>query len=123
MESEPVQFLWRRYEERLEPSRTVLANFIGARPRDVVFVGNATAGVNAVLRSVRLEPGDELLTTNFAYNACRNALTETSRRAGARVVVAEVPFPLRTADEALDAILRAVTPRTRLAMIDHGGSL
>jgi isopenicillin-N epimerase len=119
MEAEPVQFLWRRYEERLEPSRTVLASFIGAQPRDVVFVGNATVGVNAVLRSVPLKLGDELLTTNFAYNACRNALIETSRRAGARVVIAELPYPLRTADQAVEAILRAATPRTRLAMIDH----
>jgi isopenicillin-N epimerase len=119
MEAEPVQFLWRRYEERLEPSRVALAKFVGARSRDLVFVTNATTGVNAVVRSLKLRRGDELLTTDLDYNACRNALVETVRRSGARLVVASVPFPLRSSDEIIEAVLRAVTPRTRLAMIDH----
>ena len=119
MEAEPVQFLWRRYEERLEPARLELAKFVGARPRDLVFITNTTAGVNAVVRSLRLRRGDELLTTNLDYNACRNALVETGRRAGAKLIVAGVPFPLRSAEEVVEAVLRAVTPRTRLAMIDH----
>ena len=50
MEAEPVQFLWRRYEERLDPSRRQVAEFVGARPQDLVFVTNATTGVNAVAR-------------------------------------------------------------------------
>src|SRR3954470_1050729 len=54
MEAEPVQFLWRRYEEKLEPSRAALAKFVGARQRDIVFVTNATTGVNAVARSLHL---------------------------------------------------------------------
>ena len=61
MESEPVQFLWRRYEERLEPARRALGKFVGANSRDIVFVTNATTGVNSVLRSLKFEPGDELL--------------------------------------------------------------
>ncbi len=119
MEAEPVQFLWRRYEERLEPARQVLAKFVGAKARDLVFVTNATTGINAVLSSLSLRRGDELLTTNLDYNACRNALVEVARKAGARVVVADIPFPLQSADEILAAILRAVTPRTRLALVDH----
>jgi isopenicillin-N epimerase len=119
MEAEPVQFLWRRYEERLEPARAEIARFIGARPKDVVFVTNATTGINAVLGSYTFRRGDELLSTNHDYNACRNAMVETARRAGARLVVARVPFPLSNSDQILEAILDAVTPRTRLALIDH----
>jgi isopenicillin-N epimerase len=119
MEAEPVQFLWRRYEERLEPARVVVAAFAGARDRDLVLVTNATAGVNAVLRSLDLRPGDELLTTNHDYNACHNVLVETARRAQARVVTAQVPFPLLNQDQVLEAILAAATLRTRLALVDH----
>ena len=119
MEAEPVQFLWRRYEERLEPARRKLAEFVGAHSRDLVFVMNATTGVNAVVRSLKLRRGDELLTTNLDYNACRNVLVEAMREAGARLVVAPVPFPLKSPDEVIEAVLRGVTPRTRLAMIDH----
>lgn len=119
MEAEPVQFLWRRYEERLEPSRQALANFIGARSRDVVFIGNATTGVNAVVRSIDWRAGDGILTTSCDYNACRNALHAAVRDTGAKVVVAKVPFPLESEDAIVEAIVHAATARTRLAMIDY----
>jgi isopenicillin-N epimerase len=119
MEAEPVQFLWRRYEERLEPARAAVARFVGAKPADLVFVTNATTGVNGVLSSLKLRPGDELLTTNHDYNACHNVLVAAAKRTCARVVVARVPFPLNGPDQVLQAILRAATRRTRLALIDH----
>ena len=119
MEAEPVQFLWRRYEERLELSRRQVAKFVGSRPQDLVFVTNATTGVNAVARSLKLKPGDEILTTSHDYNACHNVLADAARRAGAKLVVARVPFPLGSADEVLEAVTGAVTRRTRLAMLDH----
>jgi len=119
MEGEPVQFLWRRYEERLDPVRAEVARFVGARPQDLVFVTNATTGVNAVVRSLKLRPGQELLTTSHDYNACHNVLVEAARAAGARVAVARVPFPLRSSDTVVEAVLRAVNWRTRLVMLDH----
>jgi isopenicillin-N epimerase len=122
MEAEPVQFLWRNYEALLEPARLAVAKFIGARPRDLVFTTNATAGVNAIARSLNLRRGDILLTTNLDYNACRNVLVESARRAGADVHVVRVPFPLDRPDQILQVILNAVRPRTRLAMIDHVSS-
>ncbi|HWX22800.1 MAG TPA: aminotransferase class V-fold PLP-dependent enzyme [Candidatus Binatia bacterium] len=119
MEAEPVQFLWRRYEERLEPARRVVARFVGARPQDLVFVTNATSGVNAVVRSLKLRLGDELLATNHDYNACHNVLVAAARDAGAKLVVARVPFPLHHENDIIEAVIRAVTRRTRLAMLDH----
>lgn len=122
MEAEPVQYLWRRYEERLEPSSAALAQFLGAASQDLVFVTNATTGVNAVVRSLDLNPGDELLTTSHDYNACHNVLAAAAERAGARLVTAQVPFPVREPAEVIEAVLRSVSPRTRLAMIDHATS-
>ena len=119
MEAEPVQFLWRRYEEGLDPARASLAKFIGARPRDLVFVGNATAGINSVVRSLKLRSGEEVLTTNLDYNACRNALAAAAGGARAKLVVAQVPFPVRDEEEVLASILQSVTRRTRFALIDH----
>jgi isopenicillin-N epimerase len=119
MEAEPVQFLWRRYEERLEPARQELARFVGAKAKDLVFLPNATTGVNAVVHSLQLRRGDEVLTTNQDYNACHNVLVEAVRQAGAKLVVAKVPFPLNAADEITAAILSSVTRRTRLALLDH----
>ena len=119
MERQPVQFLWRDLPDLIDAAREELAGFLKADPGDLVFVANATSGVNAVVRSLHLSPGDELLTTDHDYNACRNVLAEAASRAGARVVVCRVPFPLRDEAQIIDAVLSAVTPRTRLAMIDH----
>lgn len=119
MEAEPVAFLHRYHDGMLEEARRGLADFLTTNPRDLVFVTNATVGVNAVVGSWPLHRGDEILTTNLDYNACRNALVERARSKRARVVVAEVPFPVRSEKAVMDAILEAVTPRTRFAMIDH----
>ena len=119
IEREPIQFLVRELESHLASAREALGAFIGTDPDDLAFVSNATSGVNTVLRSLRFQPGDELLTTDQAYNACRNALRFAAERDGATAVVAEVPFPVRSPHEIVEAVLRRVTPRTRLALIDH----
>ena len=119
LERQPLLFLVRELEQSLDAAREALAHFVGANADDLVFVPNATHGVNTVLRSLEFHPGDELLVTDHEYNACRNALDFVAERSGARVVVAKIPFPLRNVDEAVAAVLECVTPRTRLALVDH----
>lgn len=119
LEREPVRYFLREHQALVEAARADVGAFLGADSDDLAFVSNATAGVNTVLRSLDLAPGDELLTTDHAYNACRNALDYVASRAGARVVVATIPFPLSDAEEVVAAVLARVTERTRLALIDH----
>jgi isopenicillin-N epimerase len=104
LERNPVAFLARRFDELTAGSRAALAAFIGARPDDLVFVPNATAGLNAVIRSLRLEPGDEVLTTRHEYGA----VTRTWEFVGANLVYAEP-------DEVVDAI----GPRTKAVSVSH----
>lgn len=118
-ERNPTGFLGRSLEEELDRARRVLAAFVGADPAGLVFVPNATTGVNAVVRSLPLRPGDEILTTDHVYNACRNVLDFVAGRNGARAVVVPVPFPLESADEVVGAVTAAVTDRTVLALLDH----
>ncbi len=119
MERQPVKFFVRDLEELLDWARVRLAKFLGGKAENLVFVPNATSGVNAVLRSLTFEPGDELLVTDHEYNACRNALDYVAQRTGAKVVVAKIPFPLASAEEIIEAVMGAVTWRTRLALLDH----
>jgi isopenicillin-N epimerase len=119
MEREPVTFLVSELERLLDQARAALAQFLGADAPDLAFVPNATTGFNAVLRALEFAPGDELLATTHGYNAARNALEYVASRSGARVVYAEVPFPVRSASEVAEAILSRVSTRTRLALIDH----
>jgi isopenicillin-N epimerase len=119
MEAEPVRFLSRELDDRLDAARAALAAYVGAETDDVAFVTNATGGVNAILRSLDFATGDEFLTTDHAYGACRNTLDYVAGRTGARVVVATIPFPVRSPDEIVDVVLAKATSRTRLALLDH----
>jgi isopenicillin-N epimerase len=119
MEQEPVDFLTAALPARLGAAREALAQFLGADAADLVFVPNATAGVNAVLRSITLEPADELLITTHTYAACRKTVEFVAARSGARVVVADLPFPCRDDENIIAAVLQSVSARTRLALIDH----
>jgi isopenicillin-N epimerase len=119
LEREPVDFMAREWEGRMDEARTALARFVGADPDAVALVTNATMGVNTVLRSLSFAPGDEILIVDQGYNACQNAARFVAERSGACVVVAHAPFPLASPDEVTSAILGQVTERTRLALVDH----
>ncbi len=119
MEARPVQFLVRGMQELLDASRLRLSELVGAEPQDLVFVPNATAGVNCVLRSLEFCEGDEILVTNHGYNACNNVARYVAERCGARVVIAEITVPIESAEQVVDSVLSHVTERTRIAMLDH----
>lgn len=119
MEREPVRFFVRELEPLLDDARRTLASFLGADAEGLAFVPNATAGVNAVLRSLDLDKFDELLVTTQEYNACRNALDYVAGIAGAKIVVVDLPFPIDSADVVVERVLEKVTDRTRLLLIDH----
>ena len=119
LESQPVRFFQRELEGELDRARDRLADFLGAQNHDLAFVPNTTAGVNAVVRSYEFASGDQILITDHVYNACRNAVEYAAQRSGAEVATPRVPFPSAGDDEVTAAILSAVTPRTRLAVVEH----
>lgn len=119
LEREPVKFFVREGEALLDAGRLALAEFLRADPDGLVFVTNATMGVNSVLRSLQLEPSGELLITDHGYNAVSNAVRFAAERNGCKAVVARVPFPIDSPDQVLEALMARATPRTRLLVIDH----
>ncbi|MCO8122334.1 aminotransferase class V-fold PLP-dependent enzyme [Stieleria sp. TO1_6] len=121
LEADPIRFLAPEREllPKLDHVRQVIARLVGAAARDIVFVRNTTEGVSAVVRSFPFRRGDEVLITNHGYNACNNAVRYAAQRSGADVVVAEVPFPIQSADQVIEAIEDRLTDRTRLLMVDH----
>ena len=120
MERNPVRFMMQDLQTALDRSRKVLADFLGTDGDSLVFVPNATVGMNTVFRSMEPElgPGDEILVTNHAYNACRNVAEVTATRVGATLIEVAVPFPIASTDDFVEAVLARVTARTRLVMID-----
>ena len=121
-EREAVHFVLNELEPALDDARREIAGFVGADPADLAFVTNPTTGVGAVLASIAFRPDDEILITDHGYNACNNAARYWAERAGAKVTVARLPFPLQSEGELVEAFLGAVTPKTRLVILDHATS-
>jgi isopenicillin-N epimerase len=96
-----------------------VAVFVGARADDLVFVDNTSTGVNAVLRSTPLSPGDEIVVTDHLYGGLLTAVQFIARTTGAAVRVVEMPYPRFDAAESVGRIAGAITSRTKLAIIDH----
>lgn len=124
LERDPIHYLApeRSLYEKLDAVRERLATFLRCPTQDLAFVRNATDGVNAVLRSFPLGPGDRIAITSHGYNACNNAARFVAERAGAAVDVAEIPFPIGGPGEVLEAIEAVLTDRTRLLLVDHATS-
>jgi isopenicillin-N epimerase len=119
MEAQPTRFMGTVLPGALRDSASRLGVFLGASGENIAFVDNATSGCNAVLRSLSLGPGDEVLVLDHGYGAVRNAVRFVTERAGARMTEAALPFPHVTADGLVTAVATALGPRTRLAVIDH----
>ncbi len=122
MERQPVAFFADMAPPRIREAAGALARFLGTAPEDTVFVENATAGMNAVLRSLSFAPGDEVLATDHVYGAVRNVLAHLERSRGIRVVEAPLPWPARGEDEVVAAVEAGFGPRTRLLLLDHVAS-
>jgi len=130
IERHPARFLLRELAEvkvggpRAEPPRlraaaAAVAPRFGATGEDLVFVDNATTGINDVLRSFPFAPGDEILLTDLGYGSIVNIARYVARERGASVREATIPFPEVTADGVVEAIEASLSPATRLAVVDH----
>lgn len=119
LESNPTRFFGRELPRLINRARAEAADFVGADPDHFAFLTNTTEGINTVLRSLDLGPGDQILITDHGYGACANAARFVAERTGAELRVATLPFPVGDPAAVVDAIADSVTDRTRLAIVDH----
>lgn len=118
LERQPTRFLTRELEPALADARRKLADYVGAGADDLAFVPNATTGINVVARSLRLEPGDEILSCDHEYGACDLAWRAVCQAKGAIYRKVELPLPL-TPDGVVEAITAGFTERTRALTMSH----
>ncbi|MBP6015706.1 MAG: aminotransferase class V-fold PLP-dependent enzyme [Candidatus Promineofilum sp.] len=119
LEWQPVQFLGTDIGQYLAEARTALGLYLNADANDLVYVPNATFGVNVVARSLRLGPGDEVLASDHEYGACENAWLYMSRERGFRYVRRPIPLPLPSDADIMEQFWAGVTPRTKVIFLSH----
>ena len=122
LQRQPMEFFVRRLEGLLDETCAELGRFIGADPRDLVLVDNATAGMNIVAGSIELEAGDQVLLTDHEYGAVRRLWQKTCQAAGAELVVRKLPWPLLeddSAEQLVEHLVASITDRTKLLVVSH----
>ena len=119
LENQPVRFFIDEIATHFAAARQALAAFLGAGQNDLVFVPNATFGVNIVARSLPLGPGDEVLTTNHEYGACENVWRFLSQKQGFHYRQQPIPLPLPSDEEIVELLWQGVTDRTKVIFLSH----
>ncbi len=119
LERQPVQFIGRRLPGLLAEARQRLADFIHAPVENVVYFPNPTTALNMVGRSLVLEPGDEILTTDQEYPALDRTWEFIAHHSGARYVHQPIPVPVHSKDEVVEALFAGVTSRTKVLYLSH----
>ncbi|MDH3942743.1 MAG: aminotransferase class V-fold PLP-dependent enzyme [Anaerolineae bacterium] len=119
LERQPVEFLYRREPELMASARRTLADFVNCHPDHIVYYPNATTALNAVIRSLPLSPGDQILTIDHEYGAMQYTLSAVVEARHAVLVEHPIPLPLPSSPEIIESLWSAVTPRTRAIFISH----
>lgn len=116
-ERELVRFYVKDSWGKIDRARNALSGLVQCDPKDLVFVHNATTGVATVLDNLDLNEGDELLVTNCEYQACLNNFARTADRTGAKVTSVSLPWPIKSEEQVIDAVMSGVTDRTKIALL------
>jgi isopenicillin-N epimerase len=119
LERQPVEFLGRRFEDLMQDARTALGRYVGAHRDDLVYVPNATTGLNVVARALALRLGDEVLGSDHEYGALDRTWRFVCARRGATYLNQPVSLPVSSADQVIEAVWSGVTPRTRVLFVSH----
>src|SRR5512132_228893 len=119
LERQPVLFLGRELDGLLLESRIALGKYLNADADDLVYIPNATHGVNIAAHSLQLQPGDEILTTDHEYGACDYTWEFVCGKSGAKYIHQPIRLPVQTDDEIVEQVWMGVTPRTKVIYLSH----
>lgn len=119
LEQQPVLFLGREYDQLLYDSRVALGRYLNADPQDLIYVPNATHGVNIVARSLGLNSGDEILTSDHEYGACDYTWDFICSKVGAKYIHQRIPLPVYSEEEIVEQFWSGVTSRTKVIYLSH----
>ena len=119
IEARPIELLGRKLTPLLRDAASRVARFVGTTPDRLGFVTNATEAINAVLRSLAWQRGDEVVVVDHVYGAMRQSVRRLADEFGVVLREVVVPMPVRQPRDWIDPIARSFNDRTRLVLVDH----
>ena len=119
LERQPLEFLGRRAEGLLKEARAALATYLHTVPENLVYINNATTGVNIVARSLQLGPGDEVLGTDHEYGAIDRTWRFLAHKTGLNYINQPIPLPVTSKEDFIEMFWQGVTQRTKVICLSH----
>lgn len=122
LETEPVDFIIKKAPQYLKVAKNRLAKYIGCDASDFFFVANPTFAVNTIMRSIKLQAGDEILTTNHEYGAMDRTWHFYCKKSGAKYIRQEILLPVVSKEQIIEEFWKGYTPKTKVIFLNQMSS-
>ncbi|MDZ4663542.1 MAG: aminotransferase class V-fold PLP-dependent enzyme [Bacteroidota bacterium] len=119
LEHEPAQFIQLNGPVYIKQAREALGKYVNCDADDIVFTTNPSYAVNIIAKSIDLNPGDEILTSNLEYGACDKTWEYYCEKKGAKYVRQAIELPIKSKQQFIDTFFKGLTSKTRLVFISH----
>ncbi len=119
LEKEPVYFIQKKMSGYLKIAKQRLAKYIGCKPTDFFFTPNPTFAINTIMRSLHLNEGDEILTTNHEYGAMDRTWNFYCKKSGAKYIRQNISFPVTSKEQILKEFWSGYTSNTKIIFLNH----
>ncbi len=119
LELDPVHFIQKKLPVYLKQAKAPLGEFIGCNPKDFFFVPNPTVAINTVMRSLQLQPGDEILATNHEYGAMDRTWHFYCKKSGAKYVRQPITLPVVSKEQIIAEFWKGYTNKTKVVFLNH----
>jgi isopenicillin-N epimerase len=122
LENEPVQFIQKKLNGYLKTARESLAKFVGCNAQDLYFTPNPTFAINTIMRSLNLQEGDEILTTNHEYGAMDRVWSFYCKKKKTKYIRQEISLPIISKEQILEEFWKGYTGKTKVVFINQMSS-
>lgn len=122
LEADPVDFITRKAGHYLKTAKNRLSAFVGCEASDFFFTPNPTFAINTVMRSLKLNPGDEILATNHEYGAMDRTWHFYCKKTGARYIRQQVALPVVSKEQMISDFWKGYTPNTKVVFLNQMSS-
>jgi isopenicillin-N epimerase len=122
LESDPVDFIQRKQTHYLKTARESLAEFVGCNAKDLFFTANPTFAINVIMRSIKLNEGDEILSTNHEYGAMDRTWNFYCKKSGAKYIRQEISLPIVSKEQIIDEFWKGYNKNTKVVFLNQMSS-
>jgi isopenicillin-N epimerase len=122
LESDPVEFIQKKLPKYLKTAKMPLAKFLGCNQEDFFFVPNPTVAINTIMRSLQLQPGDEILATNHEYGAMDRTWHFYCKKSGAKYVRQPISLPVVSKEQIIEEFWKGYNSNTKVVFLNQMSS-